>query len=161
MKNNQGYTLIEVLVVTSIMALFSLTLIAVFLATVRGGVKSQKLQMVHQDGDFALETMARTIRQSKEVDCGVDFTTTAEDGTATIFSLVDDGGVMKVASNLTEFLTGDVAQASGLSFTCYEGDTGNQVVTISFTLTGGDEVGAQVQEKITQGFATSVSTRTY
>lgn len=159
---NKGYTLIELVTVTGIMALFTLTLVGIFLATIRGGTKAQVVQAVHQNGDFALKSMARLIRASDRVSsCGTDITVTQFDGSSTLFSIEDDGGVDRIASDSSQFLTSTSHQASGLSFTCYDGDIGNQVVTIRFTLEAGSEAGAQVQEKLSQDFATSVATRVY
>lgn len=158
----KGYTLIEVITVSGIMALFSLTLIGIFLATIRGGNKAQLVQRVHQSGDFALKSMARLIRASDEISsCGASITVEQADGSSTVFSIEDDAGVDRVASNSAQFLTSNSHQASDLDFTCYDGDVGNQVVTIRFTLTAGGGEGSQVQENLTQDFATSVSTRRY
>jgi len=160
--DRQGYTLIEVMTVSGIMALLALTLISIFLATIRGGTKAQVVQQVHQNGDFALRTMARMVRVSDEVSsCGTSATLLNVDGETTLFSLEEDEGIDRIASNSSQFLTGLAAEASDLDFTCYDGDIGNQIVTIRFTLTAGGEDGSQVQEKLTQDFATSVSTRQY
>lgn len=157
-----GYTLIEVMTVAGIMALFSLTIIGMFLATLRGGTKSQVIQQVHQNGDFALKTMARMVRASTEVlSCGSDISIINPDGGSTEFSLVEDSGVERIASNSSRFLTGIDFEVSGLSFSCYNGDLGNQVVTIEFTIMAGGASGSQAQEKLTQEFATSISTRQY
>lgn len=159
-KIASGFTLIEVLTVSGIMALFSLTLIGIFLATIRGGTKAQLISSVHQEGDFALKSMTKMIRESSSIDCTGDFTVTAQDGYNTVFSLVDDGHT-KIASNSSQFLTSNLAEASALNFLCYEGATGMQIVTVSFTLTVGEVENVKVSEKVTQSFATSVSTRQY
>ncbi len=159
-RTKGGYTLIEVITVSGIMALFALTLISIFLATIRGGSKAQLIQQVHQNGDFALKTMARMVRVADEISgCGTSITLINPDGGQTVFSLVEDTGVFRVASNSSQYLTGISTETSDLSFTCYPGDLGGQVVTIEFTLTAGAAAGSQVQEKLTQDFATSVSTR--
>jgi type II secretory pathway pseudopilin PulG len=160
-RKSDGFTLMEILVVSGIMALFALTVISVFLSTIRGGMKAQLLQAVHQDGDFALKRMAAMIRNGSEADCLGDFTITNPDGGTTAFTRVEDDSIYRIASNSSQFLTGKTAEVTDLSFTCYDGYLGNQVVTMRFTLTAGQEAGAQVQEKLTQGFATSVATRQY
>ena len=160
--SNKGYTLIELVTVTGIMALFALTLIGIFLATIRGGTKAQVVQAVHQNGDFALKSMARLIRASEEISgCGSSISVEQEDGSTAVFSIVEDGGVDRIASNSSQFLTSSSHEVSSLVFTCYDADVGNQVVTIRFTLTAGGETGSQAQEKLSQDFATSVSTRVY
>jgi len=165
-KNNRGFTLIEIVVAAGIMALFSLTLISVFLATVRSGSKAQLLQAGHQEGDFALRQMARVIRGAKEVSCDSgSITVTGTSGQEIVFSVVpDDNGFPRVASDSDSdinFLTGTMAKVTNLNFNCYPGQKGNQVVTITLKLNAQPDGGGQVQEQFVQEFATSVSTRQY
>ena len=156
-KNNQGFTLIEIVVVAGIMALFSLTLIGVFLATVRSGSKAQLLQAGHQEGDFALQQMAQVIRGSKTVsDCSDSITVTGTSGSEIVFSELDN----RIASD-SSYLTGTLAEVTNLEFDCYPGHLGNQVVTITLELNAQPAGGGQVQEQFVQEFATSVSTRQY
>ena len=157
-----GFTLVEIVVVAGIMALFSLTLIGIFLATIRSGGKSQLAQAVHQEGDFALKRIGSTIRSSQAVSCaGDEINVTTSSGAEIIFSLVADGGLTRVASDSSNFLTGKLAEAGSLNFSCYQGTLGNQVVTISFELNTHPLSSGQVQEQFQQEFATSVSTRQY
>lgn len=160
MGKMKGFTLIEIVVVAGIMALFSLTLISVFLATIRSGSKAQLLQVGHQEGDFALKQMASVIREAKTVDCQSDsVTVTTILGSQINFALQTDGEIPRIASDSSRFLTGTATRASNLSFICYPGQLGNQVVTINFELNS--QPGGQVQESFSQQFATSVSTRQY
>ena len=149
-----GFTLIEVITVSGIMALFSITLISVFMASFRGGTKSQLIQRIRQDGDYALVSMSREIKKAAKIDnCGADLQLILVDGSLVNYSLSSG----RIASD-SSYLTGNAATVENLIFGCDEGETGNQIVTISFTLTGGN-VSSQAQEKLSQGFATSVSTR--
>jgi type II secretory pathway pseudopilin PulG len=160
-SKNLAFTLIEVVVVAGIIALFSVTLVSVFLATIRGGSKSQLTQVVHQEGDFALKTMVNVIRGADQVACGgggIDILTLT--GSVINFSTLDDNGIIRVASDSSTFLTGNRATVTDLEFTCSTGMLNNQVVTINLELTAG-EVGGQIQERTVQTFATSVSTRQY
>ena len=153
-KKNVGFTLIEVVTVSGIMALLSITLISVFMASFRGGTKSQLIQRIRQDGDYALSSMSREIKKAAEIDnCGGDLQLTLVDGSAIRYWQSAD----RIASD-SSYLTGTAGKAENLNFNCVVGETGNQIVTISFTLTGG-VAASQAQEKLSQGFATSVSTR--
>lgn len=161
---SQGFTLIEIVVVAGIMALFSLTLISVFLATVRSGSKAQLLQAGHQEGDFALRQMAQVIRGAEAVVCspgGDSITITGTSGSEIIFSVVPDGGFPRVASDSSRWLTGKLAEVTNLSFVCYSSELGNYVVTLTLELNARPAGGGQVQEQFIQEFATSVSTRQY
>ena len=155
----KGFTLIELMVVMVIFAVFSVTLMGMLLATLRGSNKAQLTQVLHQEGDYALTNMARVIRQGKSVDCDTPGQITVEnnDGGTIIFSLVSDELVDKIASNSTQFLTGSRGTVSNLAFTCYVNEAGQTTVTLGFTLAAMS--GVQVQEKFTQDFATSVSLR--
>ena len=160
LRDRGGFTLIEIIVVAGIMTLFSLTLISVFLATVRGGSKSQLVQAAHQEGDLAVRRLADAVRSSLGVSCSNDeLTVTLPSGADAVYNLVDDSGLSRVASNSSLFLTGTLVEATGLSFSCYQGVLGNQVVTMSLILTAGAT--GQNQEQWQQEFATSVSTRQY
>ncbi len=134
---------------SGIMALFSITLISVFMASFRGGTKSQLIQRIRQDGDYVLSTMSREIKRTVEVEsCGTELQLKLVDGSPIRYRVASD----------SSFLTGTVGKAEDLIFSCEMGQTGHQIVTISFSLTsGGPE--SQAQEKISQGFATSISTR--
>lgn len=153
-RNVGGFTLIEVITVSGIMALFSISLISVFMATFRGGSKSQLIQRIRQDGDYALSSMSREIKKTTKIDsCGADLQLTLADGSLIKYWLSAD----RIASD-SSFLTGTAGKAENLNFICVVGETGNQIVTVSFTLTGG-EAASQAQEKLSQEFATSISTR--
>ena len=144
--NWRGFTLIEVITVSGIMALFSITLISVFMASFKGGTKSQLIQRIRQDGDYALTSMSREIKKAAKIDsCGADLQMTLVDGSAIKYWQSAE----RIASD-SSFLTGTAGKAENLSFSCYVGSTGNQIVTMSFTLTSGETVAE---------FATSVSTR--
>lgn len=154
----KGFTLIELLVVVVIFALFSITLMGLLLATLRGSNKAQLTQVLHQEGDYALMNMARTIRQGKSAACAPgQITVEDNDGGTVIFSPVEDESVTKIASNSTQFLTGSRGTVSGLTFMCYVNEAGQTTVTLGFTLAA--MAGTQVQEKFSENFATSVSLR--
>lgn len=159
-KMKPGFTLIEIVVVSGIMALFSLTLIGVFLATIRSGGKAQLLQAGHQEGDFALRQMAQVIRGAKAVSCnGDEITITTTGGSEIVFSPVVDNGIIRVASDSSRFLTGKLASVTNLNFDCFPGRLDNQVVTLTLELNARPTGGGQAQEQFVQEFATSVSTR--
>ncbi|MBU1084881.1 type II secretion system GspH family protein, partial [Patescibacteria group bacterium] len=159
--NNRGYTLIEILTVSGIMALLSLTLIGIFLATIRGGTKAQLVSKVHQEGDFALKSMTKMIREAESIDnCIGNFTLTSKDSQQTWFTVYGDKIASASSYHSGQLLTSDLTNASALNFSCYEGTGGNQIVTVSFILSVG-QAGAKVSEKVSQTFATSVSTRQY
>ncbi len=104
--NHLGYTLLEILVAMTIIASVGILITQVFFTTTRTNTKSELLKDVKQNGDFAVESMTRMIRNS----FGVDSDCTAEgtalnyiqirnpDGIDTTFGCVADGSVTRIAS---------------------------------------------------------------
>jgi len=176
MKMKKGFTLIEILVVSGVMVMFSLTIVGLFLSTMRGSTKTEVVQKVRQDGDFALKTITRIIKKADSVVVGSGCIESGTEGNSIIvndiyggvasFSMKDDleVGITRIAStsgSIDFFLTGVTAEVSDMRFKCYQRSSGNQIVTVSFTLTIGAEEGTQAQEKEEQDFKTSVSLRKY
>jgi prepilin-type N-terminal cleavage/methylation domain-containing protein len=159
MKQSSGFTLIEVLTVSVIMVIFAMTIVSLFLATVRGGTKAQVIQVIRQNGDSAMKAMTQTIRNSQRVACnGTEILVYDEKDNSIRYFL--DETEKRVASD-SSYLTGTGIEAADLIFLCQMGELGNQVVTINFKLSLGTSAGAQVQEKLTENFKTSVSLRQY
>lgn len=68
MKKN-AFTLVEILVVISIMAIMGLILTEVFIRSLRGGNKAEVLAIIKQNGQSVLENMDKNIRNSDSVVC--------------------------------------------------------------------------------------------
>lgn len=69
MKNSQGFTLIEMLVVVALIALLMVGVTNLMLATLRGGGKANAISTVRENGGVALERMERHIRYARVVAC--------------------------------------------------------------------------------------------
>lgn len=68
MRNkNDGFTLVEIIIVLAIMAVLGIILTQIFFSTIRGGSKAQVLSVVKQNGQAALEAMDKTIRNADKV----------------------------------------------------------------------------------------------
>ncbi len=65
----RGFTLIEVLVVISIMGIMGMILTEIFIRSLRGGNKAEVLAILKQNGQSVLETMDKNIRNSEAVVC--------------------------------------------------------------------------------------------
>ena len=64
-----GFTLVELLVVMGVMALFGTLIVTIFSRTLKGSNKSQIIGVIKQNGQAILETMDKTIRDSDKVVC--------------------------------------------------------------------------------------------
>ena len=164
-KKKQGFTLIEVLAVSGILVILAVIIVGLFTTTLRGGIKADVVQGIRQEGDFAIKAISQVIRNAEYVevsDCsqagtsGSSITVVDQYSNPVVFSLGDD----RIASD-SSYLTSTRVKASGLSFVCYDRELGNQVVTINFSLSLGDEPGAKAHERQTEEFKTSVSLRRY
>lgn len=69
MKQNNGFTLVEILVTMAIVSIVGLILVTIFTNTLRGSTKSQILAVIKQNGQSVLENMDKTIRNSDNVVC--------------------------------------------------------------------------------------------
>jgi len=66
-NRQQGYSLVELLVVVALTALLATGAVNVFVSTLRGGGKAVSISKVKGDGDFAITTMERLIRGGKNL----------------------------------------------------------------------------------------------
>lgn len=167
----KGFTLIEMLVSAGIMALLSVVITQIFVATTRNSTKTDVLTDVRQNGNYALGVMERMIRSAKSVTvCGVTPTSsieiTNEDNLQTTFTCVLDGdsGVSRIASDSgtifgIEYLTNNNFTVGSCAsvFTCISG-ANYPSVAISFQLQQ-KSASASQYEKATETFITRVTLR--
>ncbi len=69
MMTKKGFTLIEMLVVISVLSVIGVLILNIFTRTLRGNNKSQIIGAIKQNGQSVLETMDKTIRNSDNVVC--------------------------------------------------------------------------------------------
>lgn len=65
----QGFTLVEILTVVAVLAIIGTLFVIIFTRTLRGSNKSQIILSIKQNGQSVLESMDKTIRNSKDVIC--------------------------------------------------------------------------------------------
>jgi prepilin-type N-terminal cleavage/methylation domain-containing protein len=172
-KNSQssGFTLIEILVVIGLLAIIATIGSNMFFTTLRSSTKSKSLTVVKQNGDYALATMEKLIRDSEKVItnsdgslCTTDMNkikTKRLDGSEVEFSCEGEGTVDGlIASNSARLISSDV-KLDSCSFDCSsQGDFYPQVVTINFTLSQA-AVTARLEEQASINFKTTVTTRNF
>lgn len=147
-----AFTLIEILVSVAIIAVLASVVTQSLFTTVRTNTKSEISKDVKQSGDFAIDTLARTIQNARQVTsaCEIDGTGSTEitimgnDGGLTTMGCVQDGSATRIASVSaagTSYLTGnsttlggDICAASSLQFKCTGVPGLPQKVEISFNL---------------------------
>ena len=166
-KNGQGYTMIEILVVVGILGIIATMGSNMFFSILKGSAKTQILNQIKQNGDYALEVMERTIRGAATVVVTVDgdfLTVTNLGGDNIIFSCEEIGGERKIASGGAS-LIGETVKVAGNCqdvFGVTPGIEGARptVVQIDFKLTQVADT-PRPEETAEMDFRTSVTLRNY
>lgn len=170
----QGFTLMEILVSVGIIAIVGTVIAQSFFSMVRTNIKSELLNNIKQNGDFAVDVMSRMMRSAASVTttCTSTGTTTQSlaiqnaDGFTTTFNCVLDGNVARIAStsgSKTEYLTNRNVSLGAdctntLTFVCTALPNQKTQVQVLFTL---GQVGTPADqfEKASTSFQTTVVTR--
>lgn len=163
LESKKGFTLIEILVVTVILAVLGFMVTNIFFTTMRGTSKADVLREVKQNGNYALSIMERMIRNATSITtCSSPMSTIQimnPDGQTTTFFLSGT----QIASNSGSFLTNSKVQVinpPGLIFSCTRTVGKPDVVTINFSLAQAGPI-AGPEEQASLSFQTTVSLRTY
>ena len=159
MKKN-GFTLVEIMIVIGILGIIVVIGSGAFFSILRGSTKVRTLQLVKQNGDYAISVMERMIRNARNVSGGgSSITITNPDGGTTIFSCELDSAT--IASNGASLLSSEV-EVKDCSFNVTLGQSGIKpaVVEINFTLAkaGGTN---KPEEQAEVNFHTIVTLRNY
>ena len=72
MKRQLGLTLVELLVVISVLGIAGVLILNIFTSTLKGSNKTQVIGAIKQNGQAVLETMDKTIRNADQVVCVSD-----------------------------------------------------------------------------------------
>lgn len=165
----EGFTLLEMLVVISIVSVIAVFGVGVLSTVLNGGSKTAIISEIKQNGNYVMENMSRYIRNAISISsCPGNNTLSLvqPDNSVVSFSVLSEDGVNfnnRIASNSSTLTNGDRkngVNVTNLTFTC-DPNLNPPVVTIDFTLTQGLGVGSGQQNQATETFHTSVSLRTY
>lgn len=171
-SNSKGFTLIEILVVISILGLIMVVGTNMFIQVLKNNVKTEAIKDVKQNGDYAIMVMERMIRNAQNIrGCSSSVITIDNpDGRQTTFECLD-GAIASRSGALSGKLTSSkvtlssalppasVCNSSTLAFTC-DSTFQPPTVTVGFTLTKvGENLRAEEQSSLI--FNQSISLRTY
>lgn len=161
MREKRGFTLIEILVVFGILAIISVVASNMFFAVLRGTTKTKSMQLIKQNGDYAISLMVRMIRNARSISTYTPSSLTIinPDGGTTIFSCVNN----VITSNSASLISTEVKVVSCIAvFTVTDGEPGisPDTVAIDFDLS---QVGVtdRPEEQAQVKFKTTVSLRNY
>ncbi len=155
-----GFTLVELLITTSLTVLLMLTITTMFMTFLVGNSKTNIRKSVKEEGLHALNQMEFIIRNARYYD-ETFFPCAPNQSTIRIIGL--DNGVTvystqagKIASNSAR-LTSDAVTLTSLAFDC-SGDVGNRQIKIRFTLDK-DAPTLNTDSNISESFEATVNMR--
>lgn len=156
-----GFTLIEIVVATGILSTVGLIAAAIFFSSLKGGAKTEILKEVKQNGDFAISTIERMIRNAREITSTCEETGTSQASISIVnpdwqTTTFDCAGT-RLASN-SSYLTSEKLDVSDCSFTCWSQLKGQKKIEITFTLSQSGGL-VRPEEKAEATFKTTVYTR--
>ena len=175
-QEKNGFTLIEMLVSISLLALIASIGTVLLTVTLKNASKARISQLVKQEGDYAMQSMERWIRNSSPIinNCQPNMTIlqfTNFDGQPMAFEFVGIGEsnsyIASYSAQLTQInrLTSESVELDGGQsnyFSCIVGQEDNTpaLVTISFSLKQANSSLSQ-EESITIPFHHTISLRNY
>jgi prepilin-type N-terminal cleavage/methylation domain-containing protein len=162
-----GFTLIEIMVVVGILGIIAVLGSGAFFSILRGSTKTKTLQMVKQNGDYAISVMERMIRNARVLINPTTNSTVSSitiknpDGGTTTFSC--EGNPATIASNGASLLS-NVSKISNCNniFEVNVGQVGIKpaVVKINLNLTQSGTV-SRPEDQAEVNFQTTVTLRNY
>lgn len=173
MRNKKGFTLVETMVVSVLLFTVGIMVVQLFFSSLKGGVKSNFLAVVKENGDYAKTVMERMIRSAKAVQScspsSIQIANPPDGITTTIFECSGT----RIASisgfpsgNVTYYLTSPTVKVypdtdCNTLFTC-QTDGGATVTKIGIRFTLSENVdNPKPEETAQQTFETTVTLRNY
>jgi len=167
MKKEKGFTLVEILAAVGILGIIAVIGSGMFFSILRGSTKTKTLQLVKQNGDYAISVMERMIRNARALisptsDGQVNSITIQNpDGGTTTFSC--EGVPATISSNSASLLSSEVKVSSDCNiFEVTVGQAGIKpgAIKINFSLSQ-SRATARPEEQASVNFQTTVSLRNY
>ena len=169
MVKQHGFTLVELLVSITLMAVIGVAINTIFITTLKSANKADIMKEIKQNGEYASTVMEQMIRNAQTIQDvgGLGVCTSAGLSGSSIRILNSDdhtstfqlsaGQISSTGGMLTNNLK---TSATNLIFTCSKIGNAPPTVTFSFTIS---QLGtpAKAEEKATMNFRTTVSLRSY
>lgn len=168
-----GFTLIEMLVVVSSLALLTVVGSNLFFGSLFGSKKTESIKEVRQNGEYALKVIEETIKNSYGLqncdDLNEQVVIKDKDNQLITFkSILDTNNVSRIASvsgdlitGTTYYLTNDKIRVENFQIDCdFVSEYLPSTVTINFDVVGGN-ASDPPEKKASLHFTTSVSPRNF
>jgi len=173
--SSSGFTLIEMLVVISLVVMLMLVATSLFLTTLIGNTKTAISQNIKEEGEYALSQIEFLLRNAVALEENSLGQTCTSGMSEIAFKSIDNGittllleedpndNHLKIASNSGIYLTsGGVDITEGPTFDCTQTTDLNQThVKVSFTLRSGDPGVDDPRDIVQETFSTGVNLRSF
>jgi len=170
MQKQQAFTLLELLITSSVTALLMLAVSSLFITFLATAYKSQISQNLRESGTNAMNQMTELIRSANEITStcvaddalnyisftntdGFDTTLRKEDNRIASVSAAMDNKLYLTESN------DNPNYISNLLFTCYPTPEGKKYIEIAFTLRVGDSEASNSARSTSLDFSSGLVTR--
>ena len=157
----KGFTLVEIVIVVSLLALISVIGGNFFFSALFGSSKAEALKEVKQNGEFALKVMEESIKNAYGfVSCDPNSIVVKNKDNQNNnyhFEIVDNIG--RIASD-SSHLTSERVNVTNFSINCITSSGVPPKVIISYTVSQSD-LNVRVEKKATYDFKTTVTMRNY
>jgi len=163
-KKNLGFTLIEILIVVTALALLMVAGGNLLFGSLLGSSKSEILKEVKQNGEFALKIINDSIINASKLElCDSKTLTIKNQNNQTItFKVINDqNNIPRLASN-SSYLTSNKVKITNLSFICpSEEEIGSPpTIGINFTVSQAQETD-RPEKKASLSFSAVATMRNY
>jgi len=146
-ESSHGFTLVELLAVVFVFIAVGSILLGIVVSVLRGNNKTNAINIVQSNGDYAMGQMTKSIRNATTLlgplDCGTVDSPTATssvalefpDGTTTTYSCLDDNGAPSITSNSAALVDTNSVAIASCTFSCgYDSASDYPIIGIDFSL---------------------------
>lgn len=168
MKNQKAFTLLELLVTSSITALLMLAISSLFITFLATAYKSRISQNLRESGGNAMNQIIDMIRNSGEITSNCDsetpldhITVVGEDGVESTI-MEEEDRIASISAENKIYLTENNVNpnyVSNLVFSCDLTPEGKKYIEVNFTLHTGDNEASKSARSTTLDFSSGVATR--
>lgn len=181
LQNNQkGYTLVELLAVTSIIVIVSGLIVGILYSTLRGGNKTKVTNDVSQNGNYALSIISNTARLAESVTkvggVAISDCTTLKSGTSIEFKQSDNSlvafscdiqsaSIASSSGSITTYLIDNNSvkvDPASCTFSCLQNNANpysQPIISVSFTVS--QRANTTSENTADSPFNTSVTMRNF
>ena len=158
-KNNKGFTLVELIVAVSVFSLLSIVMGGIYLSFTKSQTRTKASQSLLNDAQYVLETLAKDFKSNEITNCTPEeITTKEENGSVKTFTYSDNKINVNTVNTVSLNDTRNFI-VTYLNFNCNVDDDNVQpIVTIVMEV---ENVTLDLSGKVSYKLQTTISSRIY